>query len=323
MKKATLVGCGLLITITLLIVGPQRIALADAPTGNPELAQFIRDHAPRGAHEITGFVLSGDTPVFAGLGADEHTEVEIGSVTKTFTAELLRQAVDKGVVRLDTKVSEIIDTDGAPIGDATLEQLANHEAGLPRNPGLGLLSVYFEVNPYGQVTREEVFEMALEAKLKGQGTRNYSNLGVALLGHLIAEKDGRTWEEMVEQDIFTPLGMTETYVALPGTTTSSPHGYNAKGRQAANWEMAGYAPCGAIRSTSHDMAKFAAHIRNVGVPEFAWRKGDDLTRSHNGGTGGYSSMLVFDSTGQHVAFVNNNSTAGVDQLGKDMLTWLK
>lgn len=321
MKKLLAVICGLCVTALMLIFGPQRVTLAQESTGNPELAQFMSDHAPRGAHNVTGFVLEGDTPVFAGLGADEHTEVEIGSVTKTFTAELLRQAIEKGKVRLDTKVSDIVDTHGAPIGDATLEQLANHEAGLPRNPGMDSLSLVIERNPYEGISRQDIFDMAFKAKLKGQGERHYSNLGAALLGQLLAEKDGRTWPDMVKQDVLTPLGMTETYVALPGAATDAPHGINGKGREAANWEMDGYAPCGAIRSTASDMAKFATHVRSHGVPTYAWKLSDDQTRSHNGGTGGYKSMLVFSHNGKRVAFVNNNSTARVDKLGKDMLTW--
>lgn len=320
MKKIVAVLCGLATTALLLVSGPQRVTLASDPTGDPGLAGFMKEHAPRGAHELTGFVLDGDQPVFAGLGADEHTEVEIGSVTKTFTAELLRQAVEKGTVQLDTKVSDIIDTHGAPIGSVTLEQLANHEAGLPRNPGLDLVSLFVERNPYGTVTRDDILEMALDAKLKGQGERNYSNLGVAFLGQLIATKDGRTWEEMVQQDIFTPLGMSESYVALIGSAADAPHGLNGRGRVAANWEMDGYAPAGAIRSTAHDMALFAAHVRSVGVPPYVWVH-DEAGMWHNGGTGGYRTMLIFDPNGKRVAFVNTNTPASVDILGERMLQW--
>ncbi|QGU01808.1 D-alanyl-D-alanine-carboxypeptidase/endopeptidase AmpH precursor [Corynebacterium kalinowskii] len=320
MRKALATVVGLATVAALVIFGPQPVKLADTQTGNPQLATFLAENSPRGAHNVTAFVLDGDQPVFAGLGANEHTEVEIGSVTKTFTAELLRQAVEKGTVRLDTKVSDIIDTRGAPIGSATLEQLANHEAGLPRNPGLDTLSLFIERNPYGSVTREDIFKMALKADLKGQGERNYSNLGVALLGQLIAEKDGRSWEEMVQQDIFDPLGMTSTYVASVGKAADAPHGLNGRGREAANWEMDGYAPCGAIRSTAFDMAKFALHVRSVGVPSYAW-KHDDYGASHNGSTGGFRTMLVFDPTGQRAAFVNNNSTTRMDELGKEMLKW--
>lgn len=320
MRKIIAVVAGLATIAALLAFGPRPIKLVDAPTGNPQLAAFLKEHAPRGAHELTGFVLAGDQLTFAGLGADEHTEMEVGSVTKTFNAELLRQAVDKGKVRLDSKVSDIIDAGEAPIGAVTLEQLANHESGLPRNPGLDKLSYVTERNPYAQVTRQQIFDMALGAKLKNQGTRQYSNLGAALLGQLLAEADGRTWAEMVQQDILSPLGMSETYVALPGTTTNAPQGLNTLGQRAARWEMDGYAPAGSIRSTAFDMAKFAKHVRSHGVPTYAWPN-SDAGRFHNGGTGGYRTMLIFDPSGQKVAFVSNSSTTKVDELGKEMLTW--
>ncbi|MEJ5998693.1 serine hydrolase domain-containing protein [Corynebacterium sp. H130] len=320
MRKALAIAIGLATVAALVVFGPQPVKLADTQTGNPQLATFLADNSPRGAHNVTAFVLEGDQPVFAGLGADQHTEVEIGSVTKTFTAELLRQAIEKGTVRLDTKVSDIIDTRGAPIGSATLEQLANHEAGLPRNPGLGFLPLFIERNPYAEVDRQKIFDMALDAKLKGQGERNYSNLGVAFLGQLLAEKDGRTWEKMVEQDIFTPLGMNESYVATIGSATDAPQGLNGRGKPAANWEMDGYAPAGSIRSTAHDMALFAAHLRRVGVPSYAW-KHSSYGASHNGGTGGYRTILIVDPSGSKVAFANTDSTASLDDLGKEMLSW--
>ncbi|AKK02916.1 serine hydrolase domain-containing protein [Corynebacterium epidermidicanis] len=323
MKKASAILIGLVVFSTLLFAGPQLVRLSSRPTGNAELATAIKSNAPKGAHEVAGFVYTPEQTSFAGLGADENTEVEIGSVTKTFTAELLRQAVERGEVTLDTKVKDIIDPHGAAIGEATLAELANHTAGLPRNPGLDPLALVVERNPYAKVSRDDVINLALEAKLKNQGTRTYSNLGVAFLGQLLAKKSGRSWEDMVQEDILTPLNMRDTYVAKPGTTAQHPtasHGLNSRGRAAAKWEMDGYAPAGAIRSTPADMAKFVAHVHDHGVPEFAWRHDDDSIW-HNGGTGGYSTMLVFTPDQQKAAFVVTDTTASVNQLGKDLLTW--
>lgn len=320
MRKVLAILLGVATTVVMLVTGPRQVRLNDAPTGNPQLTQFMKERAPRGANQVTGFVMAADQPVFAGLGADEHTEVEVGSVTKTFNAELLRQAIEKGSVRADTKVKDIVDAKGSPIGEATLEQLANHETGLPRNPGTDPLALFLERNPYAKVSRQKIFDMAFDAKLKNQGTKQYSNLGAALLGQLLAEKDGRSWPDMVQQDIFTPLGMTESYVATFGSTEGKPHGINSKGHEAANWEKDGYAPAGSVRSTPHDMAKFASHLRKVGIPSYAWQHREDGIW-HNGGTGGYMTMFIFDTAGQKVAFVNNNTTARVNQLGKDMLTW--
>ncbi|MEJ5928178.1 serine hydrolase domain-containing protein [Corynebacterium sp. H128] len=320
MKKLFATLCGLMVTAALILLGPHRVQLSDDQTGDAELAAFIHDHAPQGAHNVTGFVIAGDKPTFARLGADANTEIEIGSITKTFNAELLRQAVARGDVSLDTRVSEIIDTQGAPIGEATLASLANHEAGLPRNPGLDPLASITERNPYLDVSRQDIFDMALAAKLKNQGTQTYSNLGAALLGQLLAEKAGKPWEELVRESIFVPLEMTDSYVAVPGTASDAPQGFNQRGRLTANWEMDGYAPAGAIRSTPADMAKFTTHVMTHGVPEYTWKQEEEYI-SHNGGTGGFRSMLVFDPAGKQAAFVNTDSSVWVNQLGKDMLSW--
>ncbi len=70
---------------------------------------------------------------------DGDTVFEIGSVTKVFTALLLADMVERGAIRLDASVSQLLPqsvvmkraADGRPI---TLEHLATHMSGLPRLP---------------------------------------------------------------------------------------------------------------------------------------------------------------------------------------------
>ncbi|MDU0478449.1 serine hydrolase domain-containing protein [Staphylococcus chromogenes] len=322
MKKTFALILGFLATISLVVTGPQRVATAQSQTGDPALAHFLQSHAPRGSHNLAAFHLDSSGTTFAGLGADKDTEFEIGSITKTFNAELLRQAIERGEVRLDTKVKEIVDTGEAPIGDVRLEELANHTSGLPRNPGLDPLTLVWEVNPYAKVSDENILAMSKRSKLQKRGERNYSNLGAALLGQLLAIKAGRAWPDMVQKDILDPLGMTQTFVATIDTTKQSPHGLNNKGQRAANWEMQGYAPAGAIRSTASDMEKFAKHVQSTGLPGYAWVH-DEVATWHNGATGGYASMLAFSPDGKAAAFVVTDSSARVTKLGKEMLKWSK
>ena len=64
------------------------------------------------------------------FGADEHTQYEIGSLTKTFTALLLADAIRRGEVTADTEVGALLPLDGAPIADVALAELASHRSGL-------------------------------------------------------------------------------------------------------------------------------------------------------------------------------------------------
>src|SRR5699024_5425520 len=109
-----------------LAIGPRPITTATQRTGDPTLAALIAEHAPPGSRNISAFTIRDGQTTFAGLGSDEHTEFEIGSITKTFTADLLTQAIDRGELTLDTTVGEIIDATGSEITDVTLKELATH-----------------------------------------------------------------------------------------------------------------------------------------------------------------------------------------------------
>src|SRR5699024_9318819 len=121
-------------------------------------------------------------------GADENTEVEIGSVTKTFTTELLRQQVESGDIDLQTTVGDIIEVEGSEVSDVTMVELANHTSGLPRldKDNLGLVRTIFTEHPYAGITQDDVFDAARNASLSDGGEQSYSNFGAALLGQLLA-----------------------------------------------------------------------------------------------------------------------------------------
>ena len=62
---------------------------------------------------------------------------------------------------------------------------------------------------------------------------------------------------MLREKVLTPLGLEHTIVAVPGTKPApelAPG--HAAGKPVENWELDGYAPAGAIRSSARDLAKF-------------------------------------------------------------------
>lgn len=316
---------GLLVAGAAIYLGPQRIALAtERPTGDEAVSDSLAENAPAGARNLSAFTIADGEVRFGGLGSGEHTEFEIGSITKTFTAELLRNAVDRGDMSLDTTVGEIIDAGDAPIADVAMEELANHTSGLPRLAGFSLSDIGYLLwggNPYADTTVDDIFAAALDADLSDRGEEEYSNFGFALLGHLIATNQDTSYEQLLIDDIFTPLGMDETYLMTPGSVADdAPRGVRADGRDAAPWEMEGDAPAGAIRSTAADMSRYALHLLGAGVPDYTWvTDSPDHATWHNGGTGGYQSMLALDLENQTAAYVINDSTTRVDDLGLTLL----
>ncbi|MEY8577973.1 serine hydrolase domain-containing protein [Corynebacteriaceae bacterium 6-324] len=319
MKRSVLFGIltTIVVLIGLLTVGPQRIALADENTGDEELAQKIRDNCSNAQNQITAFTLRDGEATFAGLGADENTEVEIGSVSKTFTTELLRQQVESGDIELETTVGDIVDVEGSEVADVTMVELANHTSGLPRldKDNLGLFRTIFTENPYTGITQEDVFDAARNASLSGRGEEAYSNFGVALLGQLLAVNADSEYVDLIEENILEPAGMEATYVGSETSVSEdAPRGLRADGRATDAWGMDGYAPAGSIRSTASDMAKYAEFMLDNSEFEFGWFPEETGGYWHNGGTGGYSTMLIIDPENNEAFFANGNTPQGVEEL---------
>lgn len=311
-----------LVLALLLALGPRGVSVPDRPAGDPELAAFLRDHAPRGAGSLTAFVISDGTVRFAGQGADENTEHEIGSVTKPMVGELLHDAVESGSVSMSTRVGEVLPTQDAPASDVTLRELAAHTSGLPRLGPLGVtgwLRSLLGQDPYTGITADDLVTHAREAELSDRGEMEYSNLGVALLGEALARSAGTGFSDLFDQGVVTPLGMTATYVATDETVPAdAPRGHGRTGRPAAPWNSEGYAAAGSVRSTSRDMARFAEHMLRTDREPVSWIKateGEHEVMWHNGGTGGYSTMLVIHRPTGTAAYVATDSTASVDDLG--------
>ncbi|AQQ15068.1 Penicillin-binding protein 4* [Corynebacterium glaucum] len=320
-------GVGVLAAALLIAFGPRNIPLASDRTGDARIASFFADHAEKGHHQLAGFIYDNGEVTFGGLGADEHTEFEIGSVTKTFNAELVRQLIEEGSITLETTVADIIGNTGGEVDDVTLEELLNHTSGLKRLESISwyealLSDIRDGGNPYRRQSAQDILDAAGNAKLDGRGEENYSNYGHALLGQLLAARTGVEYEELLRTRIFEPAGMTETFLSTPGRAGGLRRGLWSTGLPIEPWDMDGWAPAGAIRSTPYDMAKYVEWVAEHGRPEYGWiTEADDPTYTfHNGGTFGFSSMLVWDREDPHrAAYVSGDSFKPVDDLGVGLL----
>jgi CubicO group peptidase (beta-lactamase class C family) len=154
----------------------------------------------------------------------------------------------------------------------------------------------------------------------------YSNVGVGLLGQLLATRAGTTYEALVRKEITEPLGMHDTAVKLtPALTKRFVPGHAGGNKPQHAWDFEALAGAGAIRSTAGDMLTYldaqlhpdhvkgrspeaktlpaalaASHeVRAESLPgmhiALNWFR-VDATGSywHDGGTGGFSSFAVFD-----------------------------
>src|SRR6185436_1954641 len=96
----------------------------------------------------------------------------------------------------------------------------------------------------------------------------YSNAGFSIAGHMAEKVTGKTWEDLMRQKIFRPLGMTTAGFGAPGTEAKhdQPRGHQADGTPVEPGPGAdnpvAIGPAGIVHCTIGDWAKFVAlHLR--------------------------------------------------------------
>jgi CubicO group peptidase (beta-lactamase class C family) len=186
-----------------------------------------------------------------------------------------------------------------------------------------------------------VIEQARAAELTNRGQFLYSNLGAALLGQALAAATKIDYAQLVHERIFKPLGMTAsiTPVSAANLPDDAPTGYSATGHDEAAWTMNGSAPAGGIRSTPADMVRYAQALLAGAAPGIAtltpqWDAGtqriglawltdevDGKTLTwHNGGTGGFASVIYLDRANNRAIIILSNTAASVTGAGETLIT---
>jgi CubicO group peptidase (beta-lactamase class C family) len=289
-----------------------------------------------GAGVAIGVVQRGVRRVFTFGAAKPDSIFEIGSISKTFTGLLLARMAAEGRVKFDDPVRELL-PDGAvpkPEGaEITLLDLAIQHSGLPPMPDN--FHPADPKNPYADYRPADLYRfLASHGVAKPPAPQFlYSNLGVGLLGQALANRSGKSYAALLQQEIAGPLGLKDTVVSLSQEQqTRFIQGHDAEHRPAHAWDLDALAGAGAIRSTAADMLtyleaqlhpeKFPAlagaiaqthELRAAALPGMriglAWLHVDkDGYYWHNGGTGGYSSYAFFDPKNDCAAIVLFNTT---------------
>ena len=340
-------AAALLVAVLGLSVRPDTPALSTDESGDSGLLDRARPLFAEGAHHRVSVIgIDGESTRFAHFGADDATSYEIGSVSKSLTGLLLADMIERGEVSEDTELGTLLDLDGAPAASVTLAELSGHRSGLPRlspRPRDAIGSWAASVtsrDPYRFDVAALVDQVAA-ADTSGRGEVSYSNMGAAVLGQALAARAGTDYADLLRARVLDPLDMDAT--VLPATADELPagaiEGTDAKGRSADPWLAGAYAPAGGVRSTPGDMAVLARALLfgdapGAGAMDPRWDDGEggrvglgwfvdeydgtDLTW-HNGGTGGFSTMVALDREGGRAVVVLADTAAGVEDQARALL----
>jgi CubicO group peptidase (beta-lactamase class C family) len=330
-------------------------AAAQAP-GDSAIATMLRERIDGGA--VKGMVVGvidpdGQRRIVAygssgspGLALDGNTVFEIGSISKTFTNTILATMVLRGEVQLEDPIQKYLpesvrvpSRNGRQI---TIVDLATASSGLPRMPG-NFKPVNVR-NPYADYSVQQMYDFLSGYTLpRDPGTQyEYSNLGMGLLGHLLALKAGQSYEALLTERVLKPLGMNDTRITLtPAMTSRFAHGFDATGSAQDPWDLPTLAGAGAIRSTVNDMLKYLAAQKDtvngplakaIALTHHSLRPGPSATVTmglgwhllsprgrpivfHNGETGGYHGFIAVDPATGSNAVILANTAANIDDIG--------
>ena len=275
----------------------------------------------------------------AALGDD--TQLRIGSITKTFTAVLVMQCRDDGLLDLDDPLGRHLPEAG-PHASLTPRRMLAHLSGLQREP-VGEIWA----DPEGPDRQTLLAGLAdAEAVLPPAARWHYSNLAYALLGELVARVRGAAWDEVLRERLLEPLALRRTTVrrSAPYATGYLADPYADRLHEEPEFPGNAFAPAGELWSTPADLSRWGAFLADpdasVLPPEsldamcmpqvmydldswtLAWglglmlhRRDDRVLVGHGGAMPGFLAGLAVRRPERTAAAVLVNTSAGADPDG--------
>ena len=270
-----------------------------------------------------------------------NTKHRLGSITKQFTAMLILQLVAEGKLDLQAPITNYLTDYPKASGDIiTSHHLLTHTSGIPNYTSFPKFMEDESRNPY---TPEEFVKTFADKELDfTPGEKfSYSNSGYFLLGVLIEKLSGKSYEQMLQDKIFTPLNMKDTgYDNHEDILKNRATGYEKQGRDYINssyLDMSIPYAAGSMYSTVEDLFKwdqalyttnilpkdymtmyFEPHITAWGNSHYAYGWGVGYTKigkstdsiyviGHGGGINGFNTNISRTTSNNSLIVLLNNT----------------
>lgn len=257
----------LLLLVLLLVPMPAVAAAQSGPLSG--LDRYI--DAARQDWEIPGLAIAvvkdGQVVYADGFGVrdlrtgepvDENTIFAIGSASKSFTAAAVGDLVDRGLVDWDDRVTEHLPGfqvyDPYVTRELTVRDLLSHRSGLLRGDMLWFAT---------ELSREEILERVRfqEPTSSFRSQFGYNNNMFLAAGQVVLAATGQTWDDYVDAELFTPLGMERSTTSVVPLTrmqnVAQPHEEIDGEVRPIEWRnIDNIAPAGSINSSALEMTSW-------------------------------------------------------------------
>ena len=163
--------------------------------------------AEDGIQRLSAALGTADEP--AGTPLTERHLFRIASHSKSFTAVLVLRLVEQGRLRLDDPVAaHVPGLVGSALAGITLRELLSHGGGVIRDSEDG--DFWQLERPYPD--REELVRITAEpsaAVLPRHERFKYSNIAYGVLGLVVEQVTGTTFDEAIRKEVLDPLGLSD------------------------------------------------------------------------------------------------------------------
>lgn len=199
--------------------------------------------------------------------ATTEQRFHIGSISKQFTAAAVMLLVEDGKMALDDKIATYLGTVPKEWEAITVRQILTHTSGLPRDVDEAF---YGQVANHGAYSNDQMLEVLKNYKPVTEAGKvyAYSNVGYELMGVIVGKASGVFFGDLLQNRIFTPLGMT-TARAIGFDNVGNASGYVKRDNKVVplpindlpagqqSWYRTG---AGGIEMSASDLAKWDASL---------------------------------------------------------------
>ena len=274
-----------------------------------------------------------------------QTKFRVGSITKQFTSMTVMQLREQGKVKLEDSVCVYLSPCPDTWQPVTIHHLLTHTSGIPTYTGL---AEWRKVNMVPKTVDEMIgFFRDLPLQWTPGEKYAYNNSGYFLLGAVIEKITGKKYEQVLQEQIFTPLGMTDS--GYDWSATIIPRrasGYSGRGpavKNTAALDMQQPYSAGSLYSTTEDLLKWdqalyterllpAAAKATMWTPfkenyAYGWSIAPASAVTfghrriaHSGGINGFSAMIIRlpDVNVTSIVLANNDSV-NAGAVARDLL----
>jgi len=138
------------------------------------------------------------------------TKFRLGSITKQFTAMLTLQLIEQGKIKLDGKITDYLPDYRKDVGEkVTVHHLLTHTSGIPSYTDQPGFLENVSRNPY-KVSEFVKKYASGDLQFEPGSKFSYNNSGYFLLGAIIEQVTGKSYEQALKENILDPAGMKNT-----------------------------------------------------------------------------------------------------------------